>query len=207
MYLLLCSLFVNELWGSSSLFPFLLLQLHQESHAVPAPLCFLQIFCVYTYASIQFSNLAAMSYDRYVAICCPLLYHTRMTSTRVALLILFAWFVVVMVLLSFSSYFAILRVTFRGSGQTRQKALSTCTPHLLALLNFSCGCFFEVIQNRFDMSGVPDVLRIVLSLYFLTCPPLFNPLLYGLNVTQIRIRCQRIMCRSKIQANPTGHHK
>ncbi|XP_072318262.1 olfactory receptor 11A1-like [Eucyclogobius newberryi] len=257
MFLLLCSLFVNELWGSSALFPFLLVQLIQESHTVPAPLCFLQIFCVYTYASIQFSNLAAMSYDRYLAICCPLLYQSRMTPTRVALLILFAWLypfvaifilislssslklcgnvihkvycdnfsivklscsntlvsnvygivytcsTVAMVLLNFYSYGAILRVVYRGPGLARQKAVSTCTPHLLALLNFSCGCFFEIIQNRFDMSRVPSVLRIVLSLYFLTCPPLFHPLLYGLNVAQIRVRCQRIMWRRK---DETGHN-
>ncbi|XP_010784136.1 olfactory receptor 52K2-like, partial [Notothenia coriiceps] len=43
--------------------------------------------------------------------------------------------------------FTILRVCFSGSKQTRQKALSTCTPHLVSLLNFSFGGFFEIIQS------------------------------------------------------------
>ncbi|KAA8578213.1 hypothetical protein FQN60_005345, partial [Etheostoma spectabile] len=84
------------------------------------------------------------------------------------------------------SYMRILKVCFSGSKQTRQKAVSTCTPHLASILNFSFGCSFEILQSRFDMSSVPMMLRIFLSLYFLTCQPLFNPLIYGLQITKIR---------------------
>ncbi|KAA8578217.1 hypothetical protein FQN60_005349, partial [Etheostoma spectabile] len=85
------------------------------------------------------------------------------------------------------SYTRILKVCFSGSRQTRQKALSTCTPHLLSLLNFSFGYFFEIIQSRFDMNYLPNMLRVFLSLYWLTCQPLINPLLYGLKMSKIRI--------------------
>lgn len=91
------------------------------------------------------------------------------------------------------SYFKILKVCFSGSKQTRQKAVSTCTPHLASLLNFSFGCLFEIIQSRFNMSSVPNLLRIFLSLYFLTCQPLFNPLLYGLKMSKIRSLCKRFI--------------
>ncbi|KAJ4936117.1 hypothetical protein JOQ06_017641, partial [Pogonophryne albipinna] len=37
---------------------------------------------------------------------------------------------------------------------TRQKALSTCTPHLVSLFNFSFGAFFEVSQSRCSSSLV-----------------------------------------------------
>ncbi|KAI4797818.1 hypothetical protein KUCAC02_024838 [Chaenocephalus aceratus] len=50
-----------------------------------------------------------------------------------------------------SSYMRILRVCFSGSKQTRQKALSTCTPHLASLINFSFGGCFEALQSGFDM--------------------------------------------------------
>ncbi|XP_040901919.1 olfactory receptor 142-like [Toxotes jaculatrix] len=247
MYLFLCSLFVNELYGSTGLFPFLLVQILSDVHTVSASLCFLQIFCVYTYASIQFSNLSIMSYDRYLAICCPLQYNTRMTFHKVAVLISLSWLypflaifvlisltiplqlcgniipkvycdnysivklscsdttvnnvygiiytftTVVLVLLILYTYMRILKVCFSGSKQTRQKAVSTCTPHLASLLNFSCGCFFEIVQNRFDMNRVPNMLRIFLSLYWLTCQPLFNPVMYGLNVTKIRITCKSVI--------------
>ncbi|XP_031166322.1 olfactory receptor 11A1-like [Sander lucioperca] len=91
MYLFLCSLFVNELFGSTGLFPFLLVQILSDIHTVSAPFCFLQIFCLYTYGSVEFTNLAIMSYDRYLAICYPLQYNTRMTSNKAVILIIVTW--------------------------------------------------------------------------------------------------------------------
>uniref|UniRef100_A0A3P8TT07 Olfactory receptor n=1 Tax=Amphiprion percula TaxID=161767 RepID=A0A3P8TT07_AMPPE len=90
-----------------------------------------------------------------------------------------------LVILIVFSYSKILKVCFSGSKQTRQKAVSTCIPHLASLLNFSCGCFFEIVQSRFNMSNVPVLLRIFLSLYWICCQPLFNPVLYGLKMTKI----------------------
>ncbi|XP_075932606.1 olfactory receptor 11A1-like [Anarhichas minor] len=252
MYLFLCSLFVNELFGSTGLFPFLLLQILSDIHTVSAPLCFLQIFSVYSYGNVQFYNLAVMSYDRYLAICCPLQYNTRMTFNKVAMLIAVTWLfpcfailvllslsaplqlcgniidkvycgnysivklacsdtrvnniygllytvisIIVPLILIFFSYMKIFRVCFSGCKQTRQKAVSTCTPHLASLLNFSFGSCFQILQSRFDISNVPNMLGIVLSLYFLTCQPLFTPVLYGLKMSKIRITCKRLLCGKK----------
>ncbi|MEQ2193228.1 hypothetical protein XENOCAPTIV_027046, partial [Xenoophorus captivus] len=237
MYMFLCSLFVNELYGSTSLFPFLLVQILSDVHTVSVPLCFLQIFFLYMYVNVEFYNLAVMSYDRYLAICHPLHYNTQMSLNKVVRLTALLWglSVVVIVLmitfnvsselcgttidrvfcanyyvvklscnsatvsniyglvytfavlfslaaLIFYTYFKILQVCFSGSKETRQKAVSTCTPHLVSLLNFSFGSFFAVLQSRFEMTRVPNVIRIILSLYFITCQPLLNPLLYGLKL-------------------------
>ncbi|XP_075999707.1 olfactory receptor 10A3-like [Genypterus blacodes] len=245
MYLFLCSLFVNELYGSTGLFPLLLGQLLSDIHIVSTSFCFLQIFWLFSYGNVEFLTLAIMSYDRYLAICHPLHYNTYMTSNKVAKLIAFTWlypFLSVCVMISLSaplqlcgniinkvycdnypvvrlacydttvnniygiiymftivfgllilnlfSYIKILKICFSGSKQTRQKAVSTCSPHLASLINFSFGCFFEILQSRFNMSSIPIMLRIFLSLYFLTCPPLFNPLVYGLNISKIRIMCK-----------------
>ncbi|XP_008424991.1 olfactory receptor 11A1-like isoform X1 [Poecilia reticulata] len=249
MFLFLCSLFVNELFGSLGLFPFLLVQILSDVHRVSAPLCFLQIFCVYSYAAVEVLNLAVMSYDRYVAICFPLQYNSTMTDRKVALLIALTWALPVLatvVLVSLSAplrlcgnvidkvfcgnfsivklscsntsvnnvyglvltvvsivaplvlilytYGKILEVCFSATRQTRQKAVSTCTPHLASILNFSFGCCFQILQSRFDLSRVPPLLAIVLSLYFLTCQPLFNPALYGLKMAAIRDACKRLLC-------------
>ncbi|KAM7398745.1 hypothetical protein PAMP_018061 [Pampus punctatissimus] len=254
MYLFLCSLFVNELYGSTGLFPFLLVQILSDIHTVSAPFCFLQIFCVYSYACVEFLNLAVMSYDRYLAICYPLQYNTHMTFNKVIILFVVIWlppFLVVVGTISLTSslqlcdniidkvycdnysivklacsdtrvnniyglivsftmvfcpvililytYIKILKVCFSGSKQTRQKAVSTCTPHLASLLNFSFGVCFEVVQSRFNMSKVPSMLRIFLALYFLTCQPLFNPTLYGLKMSKIHHICKSLFvlkCRS-----------
>uniref|UniRef100_A0A3Q1GYS2 G-protein coupled receptors family 1 profile domain-containing protein n=2 Tax=Anabas testudineus TaxID=64144 RepID=A0A3Q1GYS2_ANATE len=254
MYMFLCSLFVNELFGSTGLFPSLLVQILSDIHTVSTYFCFLQVFCLHTYGNIQFLNLTIMSYDRYLAICYPLQYNTQMTSTRVAGLIALTWLfsfvgVVFMMSLSFSlqlceniinkvycdnysivklacsdirviniygltatfltvfgpvllilyTYMRILKVCFSGSKQTRQKAVSTCTPHLASLLNFTFGCFFEIVQSRFNMNSLPNMLRILLSVYWLTCQPLFNPLLYGLKVSKIRIICKSLFFRSAVK--------
>ncbi|XP_061584678.1 olfactory receptor 11A1-like [Cololabis saira] len=248
MYMFLVSLFVNELYGSTGLFPMLLVQILSDVHTVSVPLCFLQVFCVHTYASVEFTNLAVMSYDRYTAICFPLQYSTLMTVKKVALLVAAAWLTVflligIMTYLSFSlqfcgnvidkvycvnyslvklacsdtkvnnifglimtafiicapvifilySYMRILKVCYCGSKETRQKAFSTCTPHLVSLINFSVGAFFEILQSRFDMSRVPNMLRIFLSLYLLICQPLFNPVLYGLKMSKIRNVCKSLI--------------
>ncbi|XP_040901912.1 olfactory receptor 142-like [Toxotes jaculatrix] len=248
MYLFLCSLFVNELYGSTGLFPFLLVQILSDVHTVSASLCFLQVYCLYTYANVEFCNLAVMSYDRYLSICYPLQYNSRMTFHKVTMLMALIWvfpfievavmifltvplqlcgniiskvycdnysivklscsdttvnnvyglvytcaIVAAVVVLILYTYMRILKVCFSGSKQTRQKAVSTCTPHLASLLNFCLGGFFEILQSRFDMSSVPIMLRIFLSLYFLTCQPLFNPVIYGLRLYKIRSLCKSLV--------------
>uniref|UniRef100_A0A3P8V293 Olfactory receptor n=1 Tax=Cynoglossus semilaevis TaxID=244447 RepID=A0A3P8V293_CYNSE len=237
MYLFLCSLFVNELYGATGLFPLLLIQVLSNVHVVYFPFCFLQIYCLYSYVCVGYLNLTAMSYDRYHAICHPLQYNTHMTTKRVAALVALTWLfplLTIVVLISLTlrlhlcgniihkvycdnfsvvklscsdtrinniygllytlvsigiplvlilvTYVKIFKVCFSGSKQTRQKALSTCSPHLASLINFSFGVCFEVLQSRFDMSNVPNILRVFLSSYFLTCQPLFNPLMYGLKL-------------------------
>ncbi|XP_015241491.1 PREDICTED: olfactory receptor 49-like [Cyprinodon variegatus] len=252
MYMFLCSLFVNELYGSLAFFPFLLVQILSDHHTISVPLCFLQIFILYMYGNVEFYNLAMMSYDRYVAICYPLQYNAWMSMNMVTRLVVLTWFfpllnVIVMISLNASSelcgniidrvycanyyitklvcrgavasniyglvyvytvllglaaliiytYARILKVCFSGSKQTRQKALSTCTPHLASVINFSFGCFFEILQSRFDLSRVPNVLRIILSIYFLTCQPLFNPITYGFTLSKIRLTCKTLFFGKK----------
>ncbi|XP_056230300.1 olfactory receptor 11A1-like [Seriola aureovittata] len=247
MYLFLCSLFVNELYGSTGLFPFLLVQILSDIHTVSVPFCFLQMFCVHSYGGMEYLNLAVMSYDRYLAICCPLHYNTRMTSNKIATLIAVTWLYPLLVcfaiyltsvlqlcgntiykvycdghsivklacsdahtaniyglIASFGTmfvalifimftYMKIFLVCFSGSKQTKQKAVSTCTPHLASIFNFSVGASFELIQSRFNMKSFPSMLRIFLSLYFLTCQPLFNPVMYGLNLSKIRVIGRNLM--------------
>ncbi|XP_034746468.1 olfactory receptor 142-like [Etheostoma cragini] len=90
MYFLLCNLAVNGLYGSTALLPALLSNLLSHSYEISLTFCQTQIFALHTYGIIEFTILAAMSYDRYVAICYPLLYHSVM-SQRVVKLIAFTW--------------------------------------------------------------------------------------------------------------------
>ncbi|XP_030633770.1 olfactory receptor 52E4-like [Chanos chanos] len=241
MYVLLCSLCVNELYGSTAFFPAFLINLLSSTHEIAIAFCYVQIFSLYTYAAVEYCNLAVMSYDRYVSICYPLQYGNIMTGKNVFILIVLIWMVsfvkftitlslnlrlqlcgnilekvwcdnylmvklacsdstvnniygivalipsvIVPVVLILYSYIKILKVCLRSSKETTQKAMNTCTPHLVSLMNFSLGCSFEIFQSRFDKVHMPNVLRVVISVYFVICPPLLNPVMYGIRMSKIR---------------------
>ncbi|XP_068173789.1 olfactory receptor 11A1-like [Antennarius striatus] len=257
MYLFLANLFVNELLGGTGLLPFLLLQLLSDSHTVALPLCFLQVFVVYSYVCAEFCNLAVMSYDRYLAICCPLQYRHRMTGRTVCGLVAFTWaysFGAIGILIALAAplrlcgdtinkvycmnfsivklscddvranntygllltflttlcplalvlytYLKILQVCFRGSQHMRQKALSTCTPHLASLLNFCLGVCLEILGSRFQVGSQEPLVQILLSVYFLTCQLLFTPLMYGLHLSKVRLVLRGLLLCSAVNTGP-----
>ncbi|KAM4608257.1 olfactory receptor 2K2-like [Polymixia lowei] len=141
MYLFLCSLFVNEIYGSTSLYPCLLSQMFSETHEVTVASCFLQIFCLYTSASVEFCSLAAMAYDRYVSICCPLHYSVIMNVGKVCPIILFVWvYSFVNFVFSFS---LIIRLEFCGN--VIDKVI--CDQYLVSKL----ACSVSTLNNPIDL--------------------------------------------------------
>ncbi|XP_006008294.1 olfactory receptor 56A4-like [Latimeria chalumnae] len=91
MYICLCNLSVNELFGSYSLLPHLMANLLSDTNSVSYTGCFVQIFCLQMYGTVELIILTVMAYDRYVAICNPLRYSTIMTKAKVSKLLVFAW--------------------------------------------------------------------------------------------------------------------
>ncbi|XP_029111696.1 olfactory receptor 52K2-like [Scleropages formosus] len=91
MYIFVCNLAVNGIYGSTSLIPYLLYQLMSPSHEISLGLCLAQIYCLHTYGFIEFCILAVMSYDRYIAICRPLHYHMFVSTQNVIGLIVLSW--------------------------------------------------------------------------------------------------------------------
>ncbi|KAM9710591.1 olfactory receptor 10J5-like [Menidia menidia] len=90
MYVFICCLCFNSLYGSAGLFPRLLMDIMSDIHLISRPACFTQLFVFYTYASCEMTILSITAYDRFVAICRPLHYHSRMTFRKVVGLIIFA---------------------------------------------------------------------------------------------------------------------
>ncbi|XP_036379235.1 olfactory receptor 52D1-like [Megalops cyprinoides] len=243
MYLFVCNLAFNGLYGSTALLPPLLSNLLSHSHEVSVACCQAQSFCLHTYAFVEFTILAVMGYDRYIAICHPLQYHSIMSLSKVYRLIAFSWlypiaavavifsltvrliyceekiqkvycsnysfiklsctdtsvvniiglltvvaYTIPQLILILYSYSQILRICLLLSKESQIKALKTCTPHLLAVINYSLGCFFEISQSRLNMSHVHYGIRLFMSLYFLIFPPMINPAIYGMNIQVVRVR-------------------
>ncbi|XP_035522883.1 olfactory receptor 142-like [Morone saxatilis] len=253
MYLLLCNLAVNGLFGSTSVLPAVLRNLLSHSYEISLPVCQTQIYAIHTYAITEFTILAVMSYDRYVAICYPLYYHVLM-SQRVVKLIVFTWlypmlaflivliftvqlwfcertienvycinyllvklactdttivnivgllsvalYVIPQLIMIFYSYAHILRICVFTLGNSKVKALRTCTPHLLAVIIYTIGCFIEIAQTRLNISHLSYQTKLFLSIYFLIFPPILNPAIYGLSIQLIRAKLFRLFRRKSRQ--------
>ncbi|XP_039674266.1 olfactory receptor 1509-like [Perca fluviatilis] len=131
MYIFLCNLFVNEIYGSTSLLPCLMHQVLLDTHEIPVHFCFLQIFNIHTYVAVEFGTLTIMAYDRYICICKPLHYNAIITKQIVLKVILIIWivsFVEVGVLLSFT-------IRLKRCGTVIHKVF--CAHHLVVELSCS----------------------------------------------------------------------
>ncbi|XP_048836309.1 olfactory receptor 1D5-like [Brienomyrus brachyistius] len=64
MYIFLCNLCVNGIYGATSFYPKILLDLLSDSHIISYNACVTQIFVVYSYILCEQANLTVMAYDR-----------------------------------------------------------------------------------------------------------------------------------------------
>ncbi|XP_072518749.1 olfactory receptor 4B13-like [Salminus brasiliensis] len=254
MYILVCHLSVNSIYGSSSLIPHLLFNLATQFHKISLANCLIQTFCLHTFNIIELTILAAMGYDRYIAICHPLHYHSLMSHRKLQILVIFMWvyplitfllyesltirltfcspvitkthcmnfeliklsctdvtvhgiiglvltmtvFILPQMLLILFSYAQILRICLFSSKESKTKAVQTCTPHLLAVLNYFIGVLFEIIQGRIHISYLSYDFRTFMSLYFMIFPPLVNPIIYGMSGQVIRTFVCKLLFHKKV---------
>ncbi|XP_017276164.3 olfactory receptor 52K1 [Kryptolebias marmoratus] len=91
MYILLCSVCINAVYGTTGFYPKFLFDLLLISQEISYECCLLQAFVMYSYACCELSILAVMAYDRYLAICRPLHYSSFMTKRRLSQLVSFSW--------------------------------------------------------------------------------------------------------------------
>ncbi|MBN3313437.1 O52D1 protein, partial [Atractosteus spatula] len=255
MYIFICSLAVNGLYGSCAFYPKCLANLLSDTPSISRIACYIQIFCVHSYAGFEYLILSIMGYDRYVSICHPLRYNSIMTPSKVTQLLVFIYmwslcifsvlisltirlplcgsvihkvycdnwsvvrhscvdvsvnsgyglfattvFLCPSFLLVLYSYVRILLVCKKASKEAQAKALQTCTPHLLTFLNYSLATCFEFVHQRFDLSNIPHVIRVIISIDFLLLPPLLNPIIYGIKLQEVRKRIIKMFHNIKINS-------
>ncbi|XP_044140132.1 olfactory receptor 52N2-like [Bufo gargarizans] len=243
MYIFICVLCFNALFGSSAFFPGLFTNLLSNVYTISYSACILQIFCLCIYAHLEMSTLTVMAFDRYVCICNPLRYTIIMSLPMVYKLLAAAccysvsiiiiqimltvrlplcdtvilkiycdnWSVVrlscidtsinniyglfitfctqiIMLSLILVSYIYILRACSKASQEVISKAMNTCVPQLITTINFATDVLFEVFFYRYVSSIVPYEVRMFISVYSLLVPFTLNPLIYGLKMTELRVR-------------------
>lgn len=92
MHLFLFNLSVNDLIGISAMIPRVMSNLVSEDKHISFPACVIQALCLHLYGGATLLILSVMAFDRYIAICHPLRYHTIMRRSTVTKLIIFSWF-------------------------------------------------------------------------------------------------------------------
>ncbi|XP_051955782.1 olfactory receptor 142-like [Xyrauchen texanus] len=241
VYIFLCNLCVNGQYGATGFYPKFLYDILRDSYVIPSYMCAIQAFVIYTSAMCEYSTLAVMAYDRHVAICRPLDYHSKMNKFSCGILLGFCWippFITMSIALFLSnrlalcknnidklycdnwsivklscestvtnniygfilisfyfSLFAIIILSYmklffacKASLECRKKFWQTCVPHMFCLINFTVATVFDTIYSRYSSNNFPEDLRNFLSLEIIIVPPLFNPVIYGLKLKEVRRR-------------------
>ncbi|XP_043078138.1 olfactory receptor 6N2-like [Puntigrus tetrazona] len=241
MYVFLCHVCINGVYGASGFYPKILSDLILDSYVISFQMCALQTYVIYSSLLSEIAILTVMAYDRYIAICKPLEYHSKLKKNTCMKLILFSWIVPncycvtaalltnlrpickyhidklycdnwAIVKLSCASSFVnnifgyAIIVTFfsliifiivsyfklisacKESLESRKKFWQTCLPHILSLINFTSAYFFDIMYSRYGSNDISESLRNFLALELVIVPPVFNPLIYGLNIRAVRKR-------------------
>ncbi|XP_067306215.1 olfactory receptor 51I2-like [Pseudorasbora parva] len=118
---------------------------------------------------------------------------TTVVNNIIGLFILFSTTVIPLSIISYS-YVKILIICRRSSSKFKGKAYQTCIPHIVVLLNYSIAAISDVTLSRVVTLQLPTWLSVFLSLEFLIIPPILNPLVYALNLPDIR---KKIICLIK----------
>ncbi|KAM9804918.1 uncharacterized protein ACB057_006796 [Neosynchiropus ocellatus] len=250
MYIFLCNLCINGLYGTAGFYPKFLYDLLSKNNVISYSGCLLQGFVLHCSACVDFSILAVMAYDRYVAICRPLVYHSVMTRMTTSVLTFLTWlvpsFLIFMSTLTTSryrmcgshipkiycvnylisrlscstsianiiipafnytfyvghnificwSYMYIFRIC-RASAENWNKFLQTCVPHLFSLAVVFGSLFFDLLYMRFGSKSISQAAKNFIAIEFILIPPIFNPIMYGLKLTEVRKSIQKFLCRGK----------
>ncbi|KAM3912196.1 olfactory receptor 2AP1-like [Leptodactylus fuscus] len=91
MYFFLANLSVIDISGSTTTLHRIFVIFATHNHIISTLACMAQVYIFCTLTSNEISVLTAMSYDRYVAICRPLHYHTVMSRRFCGLLASVCW--------------------------------------------------------------------------------------------------------------------
>ncbi|KAF7700297.1 hypothetical protein HF521_003255 [Silurus meridionalis] len=91
MHILLFNMPVNDIVGSSALFPQILTSMLSQNKLITYSACYVQAFLIHLYGTGSFLILTAMAYDRYIAICCPLKYNSIMSPKTLLRIIITVW--------------------------------------------------------------------------------------------------------------------
>ncbi|XP_007936147.1 olfactory receptor 8S1-like [Orycteropus afer afer] len=245
MYFFLSHLSFLDPCFSSTTVPKLLENLLSQRKTISMQGCLTQVFFLFDTGGTEACLLSVMAYDRYVAICHPLLYGQIMSNQLCKRLVWGSWslgfldalinillamnldfcgdmsiphyscelpslfplscsdvstnFTVMLcssllhglgscVLILFSYTLIVSTVLNISSSAGRNKAFSTCSSHLTAVLLFYGSAFL-----RYAMPNSDSQLELIFSVQYSVITPLVNPLIYSLKNNEVKAAVKRTL--------------
>ncbi|TKC38124.1 hypothetical protein EI555_008627, partial [Monodon monoceros] len=223
MYYLVFNLSFIDLCCSSVFTPQMLMNFVFKKNIISYVGRMTQLFFFLFFVISECYMLTSMAYDRYVAICTPLLYkvtmfhkvclvlslavyvmgftgasaHTGTYVSEVVVLIVMGINITVPSFTILVSYIFILTsILHIKSAQGRSKAFSTCSSHIIALSFFGSAAFMYL---KYSSPGSMDLKKIYF--FYTNVVPMVNPLIYILRNKDIKVTLRKSLFK-----NPEENH-
>ncbi|XP_036393606.1 olfactory receptor 1-like [Megalops cyprinoides] len=168
-YLAIFNLAVADLCVSTALIPNLIATFLFDSQYISFDACMANMFFVFFFSSMEALTLTVLAFDRFVAICLPLRYHTIISKTTMAVMITVVW--VYNSVLTISTMALITRLSFCKS---------------IVVDSYFCdhGPIFRLACNDYYPNYVMAYVNIVLFLYI----PLILIVLSYVSITRALVK-------------------
>ncbi|XP_029303851.1 odorant receptor, family 42, subfamily A, member 4 [Cottoperca gobio] len=101
-YMIVFNLALTDLCGSTALIPKVLDTFLFDRRYIVYEACLSYMFFVFLFLAVQSWTLVTLAYDRFIAICFPLRYHSIVTKPAIAAILLIAW-IVLLSLITFTA--------------------------------------------------------------------------------------------------------
>uniref|UniRef100_A0A8C6QY66 Olfactory receptor n=2 Tax=Nannospalax galili TaxID=1026970 RepID=A0A8C6QY66_NANGA len=249
MYFFLLNLSIIDFCFSSVITPKMLMNFILKKNIISYTGCMTQVYFFCFFAISECYVLTSMAYDRYVAICNPLLYNLAMSHRVCLYLMLGSYFmavsgamihtgfmlrltfcdgntinhyfcdlipllqlsctstyvnevelfivagkdIIVPTVIIFTSYGFILSNIFHiKSTESRSKAFSTCSSHILAVTMFFGSSAFMYLKPSSAISMNEGKFS---SIFYSTVVPMVNPLIYSLRNKDVKVALKKTLKR------------
>ncbi|XP_040122630.1 olfactory receptor 7A17-like [Oryx dammah] len=171
MYFFLSNLSFSDICFTSTTIPKMLLNLYVQNRGITYEGCLTQLYFFILFAELDIFLLSVMAYDRFVAICHPLHYTTKMNPQLCGLLLLTSW--ILSVLDSLLRSLLVLRLSFCTDleiphffCEINQVIQLACSDNLLSIIEMY---FATVLMGIIPLSGiVVSYSRVVSSILRIT---------------------------------------
>ncbi|XP_025050236.1 olfactory receptor 14A16-like [Alligator sinensis] len=217
MYYFLANLSILDLGSISVIVPKSMANSLLNTRTISYAGCVSQVFYLFLFCTAGFALLTIMAYDRYIAICKPLHYEIIINRRACIQMAASAWvvgainsalhtentfslpfchsniinqfFCEIPQLLKLQIFTAVWRIP---SEQGRQKAFSTCIPHLIVVSLFLSTAGITYFK---PISDSPSPLDLLAAVLYCVVPPLMNPVIYSMRNKQIQAALKQLLHR------------